>query len=206
MKVVRRSSLKEYTIHFLENERRKVCEMPDHEEKIKEIEEVQRSSDPVSWLKENTFSWLKHGKNDNLGYKLPLEHYSEVFLVAIESLAELEHIRIYDRLLSDQWMQERQLSPDPSKPSIGALADYFLSVGYFSRPPDNAGQYKRYHEWKPQGHLTGAISSSALPLIQPHNNGPNFEIVRDGAGSWRMLLCVKRVSSSWSSSAFLQLI
>jgi hypothetical protein len=165
MKIIRRSSLQEYARHFLENEKYK------DEQKAKVFEDVQRSPDPLSWLKANEF-----------GYKLPKEQYSEVFVVRIESLAELERFRIYDRMVSasDPWMQDQHLSPDPLKPYIGALADYFLDVDYFGTPRCNSAQYKRYHEWKPRPHLTGAISSSAMPLIRGRIDS-EFKII-DGFG------------------------
>jgi hypothetical protein len=162
MKIVSRSSLNDYAVSFLENEKRKLPV-----ERRKEIEDVQRSGSAVSWV------------TNKCSYKLPAQPFSELFVARIESLDELERIRIYDRMLSDKWMQDRQLSPDSSEPYIGALADYFLAVGYFGIQRSDA-QYIRYHEWKPRGHLTGAISRSAMPLIQGHL-GSEFTVV-DGWG------------------------
>jgi hypothetical protein len=156
------STIEEYARQFWRRERDK-----GNQNGIQTFAAIERGADAVAFLRE------KHS------YKLPRLNNSFVRIAVFTSRDEIEDLLIHDYMPNDNWMKERNLTPQPFTQRLGTLARICLERGYFASQ-HNDRQIRNYREWKARGTLRNVIAMEERPLVEVTESGAT-EIV-DGWG------------------------
>jgi hypothetical protein len=132
MKIIRDSTLEEYSRHFWERQRAK-GDPGDRDA----LADIAAGGDPVAWLAQM------------YPYKLP-RHDNDVIRMALLDREDVEGLLVHDYMPCDRWMRDRGLVPDPYTRRLADLAGMFISREYFHGHRGDR-QHERYRTWVARG-------------------------------------------------------
>jgi len=147
MKVLRKSTLEEYALHFWARQETK------NDPKDRDaLTDIKAGGDPVTQLERR------------YDYKLP-HRDNTVIRIALLDQKDVQYLFIHDYMPGDDWMRIRGLVPDPYTRRLWDLAGMFIKRGYFHGEWIDR-QREHYDNWKCKGSLQNVIAGSERTLIQ----------------------------------------
>ena len=159
MRLVRESSLEDYSTQFWHREEKK---NPNH----LALASIRQGSNPTEMLR-------RHHQD-----KLPRPENKMIQIVLLNK-EEVENLLIHEYMINGPWMIKRKINIETGCRKLKDLAVSFLEQGYFNGDWDDT-QIKCYRKWKKEISLKGKITESNKTFIQ-QVKADMYEIV-DGWG------------------------